>query len=294
MSAAHLPVDYAQEYIDAPFALVIDHEIVSSHTSLNAAKAAHRRAGGVGEVVDLAAFPGSSLAASRTEAPEAPAAPEAAGSGNLRLIPCGRIQASPFNPRQAFDDAALQQLADSLKKHGQLQNCVVRPHGNGDLYELIAGERRWRAATLAGLPGVWCDVRDCSDAEAVELAGLENVRRQQLNVIEEARWYRAMIDIGGHTQGKLAEQVGVTQGLVSQRLRLLDLPDVWQQRIISGLISASWTRCLLPWLERPAVLERASEAMKTIGGNRDVSERDVEQSVYNAVTELSRPLRGGF
>ena len=103
-----------------------------------------------------------------------------------------------------------------------------------------------------------------------------------------------MIDVAGHTQTQLAEQVGVTQGLVSQRLRLLDLPDVWQERIISGLISASWTRCLLPWLERPAVLERASEAMKTIGGNREVSERDVEQSVYNAMTELSRPLRGGF
>lgn len=227
---------------------------------------------------------------------EASAVGDSGGEG-LRLIPCDAICASPFNPRQLFDDAALEQLGESLKAHGQLQPCVVRPRaksGNGHgkaRYELIAGERRWRAAQAAGLPGVSVVVRDVDDATAVELAGIENYRREDLNAIEQARWFKSMLDTAGYTQQKLAERLSISQGQVSNRLRLLDLPDGLRQMVISREIPATWARHLAAWTHRPKVLEAVEATFKK---ERPHTERECLTAACRAARNLTRPLSGYF
>jgi ParB/RepB/Spo0J family partition protein len=216
--------------------------------------------------------------------------PTAAGEGGgLRTIPIGEIAASRFNPRQCFDDGELAKLADSLKVHGQLQPCLVRPVSRG--FELVAGERRWRAAKLAKLGVLMCIVRPMSDALAVELAGIENYRRSDLNAIEEGRWFRSMLDTAGFTQQKLADRLGVTQGQVSNRLRLLDLPEPIQGRIISGEMPATWARPIAAHADRPAVMAALAAKLQL---NPPRTENQVENALEQAVLECSRPLSGWY
>jgi ParB/RepB/Spo0J family partition protein len=225
-----------------------------------------------------------------------------ADGGELRTISTSAIRASRFNPRQLFEDGELQKLADSLKVHGQLQPCLVRPiadvtPGSGGKreataalrYELVVGERRWRAAQLAKLPGVQCIVRPMSDALAIELAGIENYRRADLNAIEEARWFQSMVDTAGYTQQKLAERLGITQGQVSNRLRLLELPKVFQDQVISGEMPATWARHLATWSHRPTVME-----VLATGKIKPQSEDHFCRLIASAVNECTRPLSGGF
>ena len=204
-------------------------------------------------------------------------------------IPVGKIDPSPFNPRRHFDPAELKRLGESLKTDGQLQNCVVRHKGHR--YELIAGERRWRAAKDAGLSEVRCVVVEADDERAVELAGMENYQRQQLDAVEVARWFKSMIEQAGYSQAGLAKRLNITQGLVSQRLGLLELPGVWQERIITGVIPATWGRELVRWVKRPNVLERLDHYYTV---DPPETPDEFRHLLSDAVHDCSRPLSGWF
>ena len=159
-------------------------------------------------------------------------------------LPIRSIRPNPFQPRQVFDAVALRELAESIKSHGVLQPVVVRASSVG--FELIAGERRWRAAGMAGLTAIPALVRHgVSDQEMLELALVENVQRQDLNAIERARGFRAMIDALGITQDAVAGKVGLERSTVANHLRLLELPEQIQEGVSRGMISMGHARALL-------------------------------------------------
>lgn len=154
------------------------------------------------------------------------------------------IRPNPHQPRKSFDDVALRELADSLTRHGFLQPVVVRLSGSG--YELIAGERRWRAAKLAGLERIPALVREgVTDDQMLELALVENVQREDLDAIERALGFRAMVVTLGLTQEEVAKKVGLQRATVANQLRLLDLPSDVQVALSRGLISMGHARALL-------------------------------------------------
>jgi ParB family chromosome partitioning protein len=163
-----------------------------------------------------------------------------------RTVPIGLIERNPRNPRREFRAEELDELAASLKQHGIVQPLVVRPVlGDGERYEIIAGERRWRAAQRAGLHDVPVTILDVSDREALELAIVENVQRADLNPIEEARGYEALIEEFGYSQGDLGDIIGKSRVHVTNTLRLLRLPEPVLVMVESGAISAGHGRALL-------------------------------------------------
>ena len=153
------------------------------------------------------------------------------------------IVPGPMQPRTQFDDESLSQLADSIKAHGIVQPILVRR--SGDHYELVAGERRWRAAKLAGLRTIPAVVRDIPDKDLLEVALIENVQREDLNPIEEAQAYSKLIETVGLTQEALAERVGRDRSYITNYLRLLRLPDDIQQLVKQKRISTGHARTLL-------------------------------------------------
>ena len=166
------------------------------------------------------------------------------------------LQPSGWNPRMDFGGEEMQQLSESLKTHGVLQPIVVRPTGPGKKCEIVAGERRWLAARLAKLAEVPVVVRDLSDREAKELTVTENLQREDLNAIDEARGFAMLLQgDDAPTQTQLGERLGCSQAHVANRLRLLKLPQNWRQRIISGEIPASHAREVLAYVQYPAVLK---------------------------------------
>ena len=159
-------------------------------------------------------------------------------------LPVERISPNPRQPRATFDQASLQELADSIRVHGILQPVVVRR--SGESYELISGERRLRAAGQAGLKEVPAIVREgVSDEQMLELALVENVQRQDLDAIERARGFKALMDTLGITQEEVARKVGLQRATVANHLRLLDLPEEAQSALGRGLISMGHARAML-------------------------------------------------
>jgi ParB family chromosome partitioning protein len=154
-----------------------------------------------------------------------------------------RITPSPFQPRRSFDEAKIEELAASIRNQGIIQPLVVRPKGDG--FELIAGERRWRAAMKAGLSRVPVVVRDASDHEALQLALVENLQREDLNPIEEAAGYRRLQEEFHWSQEEMAEKVGKSRPAIANSLRLLALPAEVQQEVTEGNLPAGQARALL-------------------------------------------------
>jgi ParB family chromosome partitioning protein len=146
------------------------------------------------------------------------------GEPELAHLPVETVHANPRQPRKRFDSEATSALADSIRAQGLVQPVVVRPRAEGG-YELIAGERRWRAAREAGIPTVPALVREADDRDSLLLGLVENVAREQLSAVEEARAYALLLDEFGLSLGELAERVGKAKPTVSNRLRLLELPD---------------------------------------------------------------------
>jgi len=165
---------------------------------------------------------------------------------NQRKVPIEFLKPNPRNPRRAFSDTELGELAASVKQHGVIQPIVVRPvKGVADRYEIIAGERRWRASQLAGLHEVPIVPVDVSDSDALEIAIIENVQREDLNAMEEAQGYHALADEFKRSQEDIAKIVGKSRSHVANMMRLTKLPAEVQALIASGDLSAGHARALI-------------------------------------------------
>ncbi len=168
------------------------------------------------------------------------------GSGGVRQTPIDLLGPSPFQPRRLLDDGALQELADSIRARGILQPLLVRAHpAEEGRFQIVAGERRWRAAAMAGLHEVPVLVRPLTDTEAMAGALVENLQRQDLNPIEEAEGYSRLLDEFGMTQETLAHAVGKSRSHLTNTLRLMNLPEPVKQALRNGVISAGHGRALL-------------------------------------------------
>ncbi|RJE83449.1 ParB/RepB/Spo0J family partition protein [Paracoccus onubensis] len=169
--------------------------------------------------------------------------PEKNGSSTL---PIEQITANPDQPRRQFKPEDLQELAESVKNRGVLQPLIVRPHPSDEgLYQIVAGERRWRAAQMAQLHELPVLIRDLSDSEVLEVAIIENIQRADLNAIEEATSFRQLMNRFGHTQEKLAQSLNKSRSHIANLLRLLNLPDSVQDFLKNGQISAGHARALV-------------------------------------------------
>jgi len=174
-------------------------------------------------------------------APAGEAAP--ARSGGVREIEIGRIRPNPEQPRVQFKEETIDELADSIAERGVLQPILLRPHGDG--FEIVAGERRWRAAQRARLHTIPAIVREIDDSTTAEIALIENVQREDLNAIEEAEGYRQLIERHGHTQENIAKLVHKSRSHVANLLRLLDLPEFVRQSLLRGDISMGHARAVV-------------------------------------------------
>jgi ParB family chromosome partitioning protein len=173
-----------------------------------------------------------------------------------RKVPLAALKPSRLNPRRNFSEEQLEELAVSIRERGLVQPLVVRPLGGGDRYEIVAGERRWRAAQRANLHEVPVVIRAVSDQEAVEIAIIENVQREDLNAIEEGEGYRLLMDGHGYTQEDLAKVIGKSRSHLANTLRLLKLPKGVQDLVRSGELSAGHARALIGRLEATAFAAR--------------------------------------
>ncbi|WP_317382307.1 ParB/RepB/Spo0J family partition protein [Megasphaera stantonii] len=188
------------------------------------------------------------------------------------------ISPNPKQPRRAFSDEALQSLAESIRQYGLIQPVVVQKKGGA--YELIAGERRLRAAKLCGLTKIPAVVRDCAPQASAELALIENLQREDLDPVEEASAYRALIQEFGLTQEQAAEKVGRSRVHVSNMMRLLQLPEEIQQYLIDGVLSIGQARPLLQLKDRQAQMEAAARII-----DQELSARQVEAMVRAMLRE---------
>ena len=187
-------------------------------------------------------------------------------------ITVDRITPSPFQPRRSFDEAKIEELAGSIRNQGIIQPLVVRPKGDG--FELIAGERRWRAAMKAGLSRVPVVIREASDHEALQLALVENLQREDLNAIEGANGYRRLQEEFQWSQEEMAERVGKSRPAIANSLRMLSLPAEVQQEVVAGNLPAGQARALLG-LHTEALIISASREVIAKG----LSTRETEKMV---------------
>ena len=183
-----------------------------------------------------------------------------------------RITPSPFQPRRNFDETKIDELAASIRIQGIIQPLVVRPKGDG--FELIAGERRWRAAMKAGLSQVPVIVRAASDHEALQLALVENLQREDLNPIEEAAGYRRLQEEFHWSQEEMAEKVGKSRPAIANSLRLLTLPSEVQQEVTAGRLPAGQARALLGLHTEPLIISASREVIA-----KGLSTRETEKMV---------------
>jgi ParB family chromosome partitioning protein len=195
-----------------------------------------------------------------------------------RRLPTSALQPNARNPRRAFPNDELDELAASLRERGLIQPIVARPmRGSADAFEIIAGERRWRAAQRAGLHDVPVVIIEATDAEALQLAIIENVQRADLNALEEADGYRALMEEFGNSQDEIAKIVGKSRSHVANTLRLLKLPETVKSYITSGQLSAGHARMLVgqPNAEKLAedIVARGLNVRQVEAMARDVAEK---------------------
>ena len=196
-------------------------------------------------------------------------------------IPLERLSANPFQPRAEFDAEKLEELAESIKLHGVLQPVVVRRFG--DDYQIIAGERRWRAAQMAGLKAIPAVVRDLDDAGMIQVALIENLQREDLNPIEEAAAYRKLMDEFDMTQEQLSATLGKSRSAIANAVRLLNLPDEVQEHVAQGRLSGGHARCLLAVSGTDLQLRLADEVIE-----KGLSVRQTEELVKKLARNVSR------
>ncbi|MGV6840325.1 MAG: ParB/RepB/Spo0J family partition protein [Planktomarina sp.] len=200
---------------------------------------------------------GLSALMSDMEAEQRPVTPGATSPAAENYVPIEKIQPNPDQPRRIFNQDDLDDLANSIRTKGVIQPLIVRPHQKtpGD-YEIIAGERRWRAAQLAQLHQVPVVVREMDDQSVLEIAIIENIQRADLNAIEEAAGYKQLMDRFGHTQEKMAEALGKSRSHIANLLRLLNLPGSIQTLVQDGKLSAGHARALITAKDPEALAQK--------------------------------------
>lgn len=191
------------------------------------------------------------------------------GDTNSVTLRISEIEPNREQPRKYFDEEALTELADSIRQHGVIQPLLVRPMENGT-YQLVAGERRWRASRMAGLTEVPVVIKDLSEIEAMELALIENLQRQDLNPIEEAVGFQQLMERYSMTQEQVASRVGKSRPAVANALRLLNLPQQVVAMVQSGEVSPGHARALLKLEDEEQILEIAKKIQKGRYSVRDV------------------------
>lgn len=208
---------------------------------------------------------------------------------NTTLVPIEKLRANPLQPRRDFDASALADLSASIRAKGVLQPLIVRPSGHDGTYEIVAGERRWRAAQMAQVHEIPVISRDLNDTEVLEIAIIENIQREDLNAIEEAMGFRQLMDRFGHTQERMAEALSKSRSHIANLLRLLTLPDAVQDMVRQGQLSAGHARALIT---SPNPLELARTVVE-----RGLSVRETEklaQSLQpNRTTRARQPGTNG-
>lgn len=197
------------------------------------------------------------------------------GSIPVHYLPLSRIEANPDQPRKVFDDEALSGLANSIRIHGVLQPIVVRP--SGDKFQIVAGERRFRASKLAGLDSIPALIKDTSDPATLELALIENVQREDLTPLEEARGYAQLIDAYHLKQQEASERLGLSRSALANKLRLLTLPGAVQLMLERGELTEGHARALLGLGDESTIEELAVWVAQN-----DISVREVERYVQQA------------
>lgn len=196
------------------------------------------------------------------------------------MVPVEKIVPNPDQPRRDFQPEALQDLADSLRQKGVIQPLIVRRIADSDRYEIVAGERRWRASQIAQLHELPVIIREFSDAEVLEIAIIENIQREELNAIEEALAYRQLMQRFGHTQEKIAEALSRSRSHIANLLRLLSLPDDVQDLVKSARLSAGHARALI-------TTKNASQMAAQIV-SRGLSVRETEELVRRSVSDSAK------
>lgn len=217
--------------------------------------------------------------------PASTAADQAAPEGELRELALDQLRPGKYQPRTGFDDEALAELAQSIRAQGLIQPIVVRPLAEGG-YEIVAGERRWRAAQLAGLKQVPVLMRDIADRDAVAMALIENIQREDLNPLEEAAALKRLIDEFDLTHQDIAEAVGRSRAAVSNLLRLLELPDAIRRLVEAGKLDMGHARALLTLPEALAITlaQQAAE----LGWSVRVLEQEARQAANPAPGKRSK------
>mgnify|MGYP002622282288 CR=1 FL=1 len=229
----------------------------------------------LGDKAAINAVGGSDLSQpNRNQAQPSAPSQDQSGQTGAQNLPIEQISSGLYQPRDVFDEDALNDLAESIKNHGIVQPLLVRPKAKGSKgtsFELIAGERRWRAAQKAGLHTVPCVIRDADDQMAAEIAMIENIQRRDLSVIEEAEGYRRLIEEFSYTQDALAKVIGKSRSHLANTMRLLQLPDDVRQHLKSGTLTPGQTR---PLVGRDDAAALASQIL-----NKGLSARQVEKLV---------------
>ncbi|MDE6723178.1 MAG: ParB/RepB/Spo0J family partition protein [Eubacterium sp.] len=208
-------------------------------------------------------------------------------------LPISEIIPNKEQPRKTFDEAALDELAESIKQHGVLQPLLVRPLANGG-YQLVAGERRWRASRKAGLREVPVVVKELTDTETMEIAIIENLQREDLNPIEEAEGLQALIDKCGFTQEDVAASVGKSRPAIANSLRLLRLPKEVRELTRDGKISAGHARALISLDNEALIIEAAENVIKNKLTVRDVERLAKIQDKGKIVSQKRYKRRDSF
>jgi ParB family chromosome partitioning protein len=218
----------------------------------------------------------SALLADVAPAPRRVDEPGAAMPAGQRVLPIERIKPNPNQPRRDFAEKDLNDLAASIREKGVIQPLILRPHpSEPEIFEIVAGERRWRAAQLAQLHELPVVVRALDDTEVLELAIIENIQREDLNAIEEAMGYRQLMDRFGHTQERLAEALGKSRSHIANLLRLLTLPEEVLDHVRHGRLSAGHARALITASHPEALARQVIE--------KDLSVRQTEQLARSVV-----------
>jgi ParB family chromosome partitioning protein len=215
-------------------------------------------------------------------------------SGGRVMMPITMLQPGVYQPRRRFDEATLHELAQSIAQHGIIQPLLVRPVDDGNepkgRYEIIAGERRWRAAAMAGVHDVPVVVQSMTDREALQLGLIENVQRQDLNAIEEAEGYQRLIDEFSFGAEKLGEMIGKSRSHVANTLRLLQLPETVRTHVVAGRLSAGHARALIGCVGAEGLAQQAIDKKWSVREVERLARKIMVQN-HPAVQDGKNPVR---